>query len=74
MRLPGYDEWLERPYREADDRIGAFEEWCEKNGYDLDVDDAAVKALWERFDAWLEDELDQDAAEIAAERRWGREL
>lgn len=34
MSLPGYDAWLERPYVEGAGAWAAYEEWCDKHGFD----------------------------------------
>lgn len=61
--LTGLDAWLERPYTEAAKHEGAFENFCEENGFDYD-DPAASDA----FEQWLED-LEESRGEEEAERR-----
>ena len=50
--MTAHDEWLNRPYREADARLAAYERYCEAHGYDLD--DPAAEAAFTRHTDQIE--------------------
>jgi hypothetical protein len=50
--MTAHDQWLERPYHEADTRLAAYERYCEANGYDFD--DPAAEAAFTNHIAQIE--------------------
>lgn len=62
MSLPGYDAWLERPYRKAAEESEAFLWFCEQN--ELDADDPKSFMAWE--EACYDDATERAADEYEA--------
>lgn len=64
--LPGYDQWLERPYQDMIDEADRYFEWCEEHDFDPDDPDSEnayhefISQLWEEPDWYDYDDQEPD--------------
>ena len=58
MNTSRHDQWLERPYRQADQKLADFEQFCEAQGFAFD--DPAAEQAFAKAEIEAEIEIDEE--------------